>query len=62
MQYLVRLVTPPNGVVLDPFSGTGTTGFAAYLEGFDSIMIEQSKEYVEDIKNRFRPLLEGNNK
>lgn len=55
MRELVRLVTPNGETVLDPFSGTGTTGMAAYLEGFDSIMIEQSKEYVEDIKNRFRP-------
>ena len=59
MRYLVRLVTPPQGIVLDLFAGTGTTGYAAYLEGFDSVMIEQSKEYIGDIKNRFRPLLKN---
>jgi len=57
MRYLTRLITPPGGIVLDHFAGTGTTGYAAYLEGFDSILIEQSKEYVRDTKNRFRPLL-----
>jgi hypothetical protein len=41
MRYLCRLVTPPGGVVLDPFAGSGSTGKAAELEGFDSILIEQ---------------------
>ena len=47
MQYLVRLVTPPNGTVLDPFMGSGSTGKAAILEGFDFIGIEQSLEYLQ---------------
>lgn len=47
MQYLVRLVTPPNGIVLDPFMGSGSTGKACVYEGFDFIGIEQSAEYVE---------------
>ena len=47
MQYLVRLVTPPNGIVLDPFMGSGSTGKACVYEGFDFIGIEQSSEYVE---------------
>jgi DNA modification methylase len=47
MQYLVRLVTPSNGTVLDPFTGSGSTGKAATLEGFNFIGIEQSAEYVE---------------
>jgi site-specific DNA-methyltransferase (adenine-specific) len=47
MQYLVRLVTPPNGTVLDPFMGSGSTGKACAYEGFDFIGIEQSAEYVE---------------
>jgi site-specific DNA-methyltransferase (adenine-specific) len=47
MRYLVRLVTPPNGVVLDPFTGSGTTGIAARLEGFEFVGIEQSAEYAE---------------
>ena len=52
MRYLCRLVTPPSGVVLDPFAGTGTTGEAAALEGFRAILIEQNAEYVADIKRR----------
>jgi site-specific DNA-methyltransferase (adenine-specific) len=47
MQYLIRLVTPPNGVVLDPFMGSGSTGKACAYEGFDFIGIDQSAEYVE---------------
>ena len=52
-KYLVKLITPPNGVVLDPFAGTGTTGQAAHEEGFDFILIEREPEYIEDIKRRF---------
>jgi site-specific DNA-methyltransferase (adenine-specific) len=47
MEYLVRLITPPNGVVLDPFMGSGTTGIAALRLGFEFIGIELSEEYVE---------------
>lgn len=47
MRYLCRLVTPSNGTVLDPFTGSGSTGKAATLEGFNFIGIEQSAEYVE---------------
>jgi site-specific DNA-methyltransferase (adenine-specific) len=47
MKWLVKLVTPPSGVVLDPFTGSGTTGVACVLEGFDFIGFEQSTEYVE---------------
>jgi site-specific DNA-methyltransferase (adenine-specific) len=46
MQYLVRLVTPPNGIVLDPFMGSGSTGKACAYEGFDFVGIDQSAEYV----------------
>ena len=46
MAYLVRLVTPPNGTVLDPFLGSGTTGCAAALEGFDFIGIEREPDYI----------------
>ena len=46
MQYLIRLVTPPNGIVLDPFMGSGSTGKACAYEGFDFIGIDQSAEYV----------------
>ena len=46
MRYLVRLVTPPGGKVIDPFSGSGSTGKAAVLEGFKFIGIERETEYV----------------
>lgn len=46
MRWLVRLVTPPGGTVLDPYSGSGTTGVAAALEGFGFIGCELSPEYV----------------
>ena len=47
MKYLTRLVTPPEGLVLDPFMGSGTTGIAANLEGFSFIGIEMDEEYLE---------------
>ena len=47
MRYLCRLVTPPGGVVLDPFMGSGSTGIAAKMEGFRFIGIEREAEYVE---------------
>lgn len=47
MRYLCRLVTPPNGVILDPFTGSGSTGKAAVLEGFSFIGVEQSEEYIK---------------
>jgi site-specific DNA-methyltransferase (adenine-specific) len=53
LRALVRHVTPPGGIVLDPFAGTGTTGEAACLEGCDSILIEFEPEYVADIERRF---------
>jgi hypothetical protein len=52
MRYLVRLVTPPGGLVLDPFLGSGTTVIAATLEGFDSIGIEREDEYIEIARKR----------
>jgi site-specific DNA-methyltransferase (adenine-specific) len=45
MRYLCRLVTPPGGVVLDPFMGSGSTGKAAMLEGFGFIGIEREAQY-----------------
>ena len=47
MRYLVKLVTPPGGTVLDPFTGSGSTGKACKLEGFDFIGIEREEEYVK---------------
>jgi len=47
MRYLVKLVTPAGGIVLDPFNGSGTTGIACKLESFDYIGIELDPEYVK---------------
>lgn len=54
MRYLCRLVTPPNGTVLDPFNGSGSTGRAAMLEGFDYIGIEKDPEYIKIAEARIR--------
>jgi len=52
MRYLVRMITPPNGVVLDPFMGSGSTGKAAVLENFSFIGIDQSADYLEIARAR----------
>jgi len=52
MQYLVRLITPPNGKVLDPFCGSGTTGIACKLEGFEFVGLEQDAEYCKIAQSR----------
>jgi len=52
MRYLCRLVTPPGGIVLDPFMGSGSTGKAAVLEGFDFIGIEREPAYLEIAQQR----------
>ena len=52
MQYLVRLITPPGGVILDPYAGSGSTGKAAILEGFDVILMEREAEYIPIIEGR----------
>ena len=52
MRWLVRLVTPKGGTVLDPFAGTGTTGQAALMEGMKAILIEREASYFVDIQNR----------
>jgi site-specific DNA-methyltransferase (adenine-specific) len=59
IQYLVRLVTPPGGVCLDLFAGTGTTGEAAFREGFRAILIEREAEYLADIERRMGLVTEG---
>jgi site-specific DNA-methyltransferase (adenine-specific) len=46
MQWLCRLITPPGGVILDPFMGSGSTGKAAVLEGFQFIGCEREDEYM----------------
>lgn len=52
MRYLVRLVTPPGGTVLDQFCGSGSTGKACMLEGFNFIGIDKTPEYVEIARAR----------
>jgi site-specific DNA-methyltransferase (adenine-specific) len=52
MRYLCRLVTPSRGIVLDPFMGSGSTGKAAMLEGFQFIGIERDAEYLQIAKAR----------
>jgi DNA modification methylase len=52
MRYLVRLVTPPNGKVLDPFAGSGTTLVACVLEGFESVGMEMTADYLPIIQGR----------
>lgn len=52
MAYLVRLVTPPCGLVLDPFMGSGSTGKAAMREGFQFVGIDMTPEYVEIATSR----------
>ena len=52
MRWLVRLVTPPGGVVLDPFAGSGTTGCAAALEGFDFLGYELDAAHAEIARKR----------
>ena len=59
VQYLVRLVTPRDGLVLDPFAGTGTTGEAAFREGMRAVLIEREEEYQADIRRRMANILSG---
>ena len=52
MRYLCKLITPPNGIILDPFCGSGSTGKAAAKEGFRFIGIEKEWEYCQIAKAR----------
>jgi DNA modification methylase len=52
MRYLCKLVTPPNGIILDPFAGSGSTGKAAAKEDFKFIMIEKDSAYIDICKRR----------
>jgi len=54
MRWLIRLVTPVNGLVLEPFLGSGTTGVAASLEGFRSIGIEREPDYADICLQRIK--------
>ena len=59
MRWLVRLVCPKGGTVLDPFAGTGPTGEAAFWEGCRAVLIEREVEYQRDIANRMSLVLAG---
>jgi site-specific DNA-methyltransferase (adenine-specific) len=52
MRYLCRLITPPGGTVLDPFTGSGSTGKAAMLEGFDFLGCELDENYCKIAEKR----------
>ena len=54
MRYLVKLVTPPGGVVLDPFMGSGSTGKGAVIEGFNFVGIEQDADYLDIARARIQ--------
>jgi len=58
MRYLVRLVTPPGGTVLEPFAGSGTTAEACIVEGFSCIAIEREADYLPLILQRITKPIE----
>lgn len=59
MQWLIRLVTPKGGLVLDPFAGSGSTGEAAFREGMRCMMIERETKFAADIQRRIDLLSAG---
>lgn len=58
MQYLVRMITPEGGTVLDPFSGSGTTGVACKIDGFNFVGLELSEEYAAIAQQRINTFVE----
>lgn len=62
MRYLCRLVTPPNGLILDPFTGSGSTGKAAILEGFRFLGFEMEPQYIEIATARIEHAIEQKDK
>ncbi len=52
MRYLCRLITPPGGVILDPYCGSGSACIAAHLEGFRFLAIDKEQEYIEIAERR----------
>ena len=59
MRWLCRLITPPGGIVLDMFAGSGTTGIAALAEGLSFIGVEMTDEYLPIVEGRLRAALAG---
>ena len=62
MRWCVRLVTPPGGVVLDPFAGSGSTAWAAHAEGCSAIAIEREAEFAADIRRGISEIQEEEGK
>lgn len=60
MRWLLRMVTPPGGVVLEPFAGSGTTLVASELEGLETIGIEREPEYVDICRARVEGVIDDN--
>lgn len=60
MKYLLKMITPPNGVVLDPFMGSGTTGVSALFENFRFVGIEKNDEYFQICQKRLSGVLNKN--
>jgi site-specific DNA-methyltransferase (adenine-specific) len=58
MRYLIRLVTPPSGTVLDPFMGSGSTGKAALLENKSFIGVEKQSDYFNLARARITAMFE----
>ena len=58
MEYLIKMVTPKGGTVLDPFMGSGSTGVAAKLNGYGFIGIELNAEYIKIAEERIRNMPE----
>lgn len=58
MRWLVRLVTPPAGLILDPFAGSGPTGEAAIVEGFRAVLVEREADYLPLIMSRLTKPIE----
>jgi site-specific DNA-methyltransferase (adenine-specific) len=59
MRYLCRLITPPGGIILDPFMGSGSTGKAALMEGFRFAGIEQDPDYFAIAQARIAAVTQG---
>ena len=59
MRWLVKLVTPPGGLVLDPFTGSGSTGVACKAEGFRFLGVEQDEAFVALARERIETWVEG---
>lgn len=62
MEYLIKMVTPTNGIVLDPFMGSGTTGVACVLNDFEFVGIDLDKDYCEIARARIEGVKETQTK